>query len=897
MKKIILTLLFLAVLSTYGSNDKYRLIITDNPATTIMIGWNQISGSNPVVYYGTTDNGTNWSNYPNSKSVDRSVSYKGMSNSFAKLTGLSPNTNYYFVIRDSQGVSSRFWFKTAPSTNDKMSFIAGGDSRNNRTPRRDANLLVSKLKPTAVFFGGDMTNGDSSSEWQDWFNDWQYTIASDGRMFPIVPTRGNHEGSNNSIYNLFNVPSTSVYYDITFGNNLYTIYTLNSEISAGGSQYSWLSQKLNANNSIWKSAQYHKPMRPHVSSKSEGNDEYASWAQLFYEKGVNLVFESDSHTVKTTWPVKPCSSGSNCDEGFVRDDVNGTVYVGEGCWGAPLRSSNDSKNWTRDASTFNQFKWIFVEESKIEVRTIKVDNASSVGSVSNQNPFTIPSNLDIWNPSNGSVVTIISSNVSYPEVTITNPSSGASHTVNTPVTISATATDSDGTISSVKFYVNNTLVETDMSTPYSYNWTPTNNNQSYTIKAIATDNDGYETTSEEVLVFVGNVSKTVTSTINSTNDDAEQYESSGQMYMNSSDLELVYDGSSKGNQHVGMLFRNLNIPANATITNAYIQFTTDETNSGSTSLVIKIQDSSNAPDITSQSYNITSRSYYSQSVAWNPSSWSSVGASGTAQRTPDLKSLVQYVVNKSNWNSGNSMMFYISGTGERTAESYDGSSASAPKLMVTYSTGSPDNGGGEIPECEDINVTITFDKYSYETSWTLKDNNGQTVISGGDYTQGNGESITVSKCIPVGCYDFTINDEYGDGICCSYGSGSYEITNSKGDVLASGGSFGSSETKQVCLNTSTAAKEQLRSKKTEETNNSEMSIYPNPAVDRIYIKGGKNTFLWIAKIVDVSGRKVIEIPVINNSIDVSTISNNSIYIVEIYDELGQKKLSEKIMKK
>lgn len=897
MKKIILTLLFLAVLSIHASNDKYRLIITDNPATTIMIGWNQISGANPVIYYGTTDNGTNWSNYPNAKSVDRSVSYKGMSNTFAKLTGLSPNTNYYFVIKDSEGVSSRFWFKTAPNTNDKMSFIAGGDSRNNRTPRRDANLLVSKLKPTAVFFGGDMTNGDSSSEWQDWFNDWQNTTASDGRMFPIVPTRGNHEGSNNSIYNLFNVPSTSVYYDITFGNNLYTIYTLNSEISAGGTQYSWLSQKLNANNSIWKSAQYHKPMRPHVSSKSEGNDEYSSWAQLFYDKGVNLVFESDSHTVKTTWPVKPCSSGSNCDEGFLRDDANGTVYVGEGCWGAPLRSSNDSKNWTRDASTFNQFKWILVEESKIEIRTIKVDNASSVGAVSNQNPFTIPSNLDIWNPSNGSVVTIISSNVSYPEVAITSPSSGASHTVNTPVTISATATDSDGTISSVKFYVNNTLVETDMSAPYSYNWTPTIDNQSYTIKATATDNDGYETISEEISVFVGNVSKTIISTINSTNDDAEQYESSGQMYMNSSDLELVYDGSSKGNQHVGMLFRNLNIPANATVTNAYIQFTTDETNSGSTSLAIKIQDSSNAPDITSQSYNITSRSYYSQSVAWNPSSWSSVGASGTAQRTPDVKSLVQYVVNKSNWNSGNSMMFYISGTGERTAESYDGSSAGAPKLVVTYSTGSPDNGGGETPECEDVNVTITFDKYSYETSWTLKDNNGQTVISGGDYTQGNGESITVSKCVPVGCYDFTINDEYGDGICCSYGSGSYEITNSKGDVLASGGSFGSSETKQVCLDTSTAAKTQLRSQKIEETNSSEMSIYPNPAVDRIYIKGGKNTVLWIAKIVDVSGRKVIEVPVINNSIDVSTISNNSIYIVEIYDELGQRKLSEKIMKK
>ncbi|WP_428741618.1 Ig-like domain-containing protein [Tenacibaculum sp.] len=896
MRKTIFALLFLVFFSTYGSNDKYRLIITDNPATTIMIGWNQISGSNPVVYYGTTDNGTNWSNYTNSKSVDRSVSYKGMNNNFAQLTGLTPNTNYYFVIKDSEGVSSRFWFKTAPNTNDKMSFIAGGDSRNNRTPRRDANLLVSKLKPTAVFFGGDMTNGDSDSEWQDWFNDWQYTTASDGRMFPIVPTRGNHEGSNNSIYNLFNVPSTSVYYDITFGNNLYTIYTLNSEISAGGTQYSWLSQKLNTNNSIWKSAQYHKPMRPHVSSKSEGNDEYSNWSQLFYDKGVNLVFESDSHTVKTTWPVKPCSSGSNCDEGFVRDDVNGTVYVGEGCWGAPLRSSDDSKNWTRNASTFNQFKWIFVEESKIEVRTIKVDNASSVGVVSNQNPFTIPSNLDIWNPSNGSVVTITNSNVSYPEVTITSPLSGSSHTVNTSVTIAATATDSDGTISNVKFYVNNLLLGTDSSSPYSYNWVPSVDNQSYTIKAVATDNEGNETTSEEVTVFVGSVSKTITSVINGSNDDAEEYQSSGTMYMNSSDLELVYDGSSKGNQHIGMLFRNLSIPANATITDAYIQFTTDETNSGSTSLTVKVQDSSNAPDITTQSYNITLRSYYSQSVAWSPNPWNSVGASGTDQRTPSLKALVQYIVSKSNWSSGNSMMFYISGTGERTAESYDGSSSNAPKLVVTYSTGSSDNGGGgETPNCEDLNVAITFDKYSSETSWTLKNSNGETVLSGGNYTQGNGESVTVSECLPIGCYEFTINDEYGDGICCSYGSGSYEITNSKGDVLASGGSFGSSETKQVCLNTS--ARMQLKSTQEEVAKSSEITIYPNPVFEKVYIKGEKNTTLWIAKVIDMAGKKMVEIPVINNSIDLSIIPNKRVYVLEIYDELGQKKLSEKIVKK
>ncbi len=406
MRKLFFLSFILLFVNAKASNNRYRLIITDNPSTSIMIGWDQVSGSNPKVYYDTSDYGRKWKKYSYSKSVTRTVVYKGMTNTFAKLSGLSPNTNYYFVIKDSDGTSKRFWFKTAPSKNKSMSFISGGDSRNNRKPRRNANRLVAKLKPTAVFFGGDMTNDDSSSEWKNWFSDWQLTIASDGRMFPIVPARGNHEESNKSIYNLFNVPSEKVYYDITFGENLYTIYTLNSEISAGGSQYKWLNNKLRSDNSIWKSAQYHKPMRPHVRAKSEGNDEYENWAQLFYDQGMDLVYESDSHGVKSTWPIKPCKGGADCDEGFVRDDDNGTIYLGEGCWGAPLRKPNDKKKWTRNTGKFNQFKWIFVKPSRIEVRTINVNNAKSVGEVSNKKPFKSPKNLKIWNPSNGKVITL-----------------------------------------------------------------------------------------------------------------------------------------------------------------------------------------------------------------------------------------------------------------------------------------------------------------------------------------------------------------------------------------------------------------------------------------------------------------------------------------------------------
>ena len=69
-------------------------------------------------------------------------------------------------------------------------------------------------------------------------------------------------------------------------------------------------------------------------------------------------------------------------------------------------------------------------------------------------------------------------------------------------------------------------------------------------------------------------------------DDAEQDASSGNMYLNSSDLELVNEPGGADLQEVGLRFQNVSIPQGATITAAYLEFETDETNSNSTSLTI-----------------------------------------------------------------------------------------------------------------------------------------------------------------------------------------------------------------------------------------------------------------------------------------------------------------------
>ena len=116
-----------------------------------------------------------------------------------------------------------------------------------------------------------------------------------------------------------------------------------------------------------------------------------------------------------------------------------------------------------------------------------------------------------------------------------------------------------------------------------------------------------------------------------------------------------------------------------------------------------------------------------------------------------------------------------------------------------------DCGGPDCPPCascpdNEVSMTIILDDYPGETTWELTDANNILLASGGPYGgQPAGSTVNESFCLPDGCYDYTIFDSYGDGICCAYGNGSYTLTDSNGNVLASGGAFTTSETSNFCF--------------------------------------------------------------------------------------------------
>lgn len=200
---------------------------------------------------------------------------------------------------------------------------------------------------------------------------------------------------------------------------------------------------------------------------------------------------------------------------------------------------------------------------------------------------------------------------------------------------------------------------------------------------------------------------TITSRINASSDDGEDPVSGGAVDLTSSDLELVVDGSI--DQEVGMVFDNIDIPQGTTISNATIQFTVDEADSGTTNLIFYGDDTDNSSTFTTTAGNIRNRTKTSASVNWNSvPAWSTIGEAGSDQRTPNLSSIIQEIVNRSGWSSGNSLAIIVDGTGERTAESYDGSSSAAPLLTITCSPYCNANSVSSLQDISGNNNTGTF---------------------------------------------------------------------------------------------------------------------------------------------------------------------------------------------
>lgn len=154
-----------------------------------------------------------------------------------------------------------------------------------------------------------------------------------------------------------------------------------------------------------------------------------------------------------------------------------------------------------------------------------------------------------------------------PTVSVTSPANGTDYSSLATINISANANDSDGSVTSVEFFVNGQSIGTDASSPYSINWTISNWG-SYNLTATATDNEGALTTSTAISISATQPNQAPTVSISSPSNGAVYSNLDGISISASasdvdgtvSSVEFFVDGQSVGTDATSPFSVNWTIP-------------------------------------------------------------------------------------------------------------------------------------------------------------------------------------------------------------------------------------------------------------------------------------------------------------------------------------------------
>ncbi|HEY7381998.1 MAG TPA: Ig-like domain-containing protein [Gaiella sp.] len=365
--------------------------------------------------------------------------------------------------------------------------------------------------------------------------------------------------------------------------------------------------------------------------------------------------------------------------------------------------TNGADGWT---ATWNSTS---VPDGPHVVSATATDNATLTGSDSN--------NVTVDNVPNDNP----------PTVTVTAPAEGATVS-GTAVSVTANASDPGGGVTQVQFFVDGNSIGTD--TNGADGWTGTWNTTTvadgpHTVAATARDTVN-QTASDSNGVTVANATS-LTRPIAVNVDDVEE-RLNGQMLRTDGDIDIVVDKVASGAQTIGLRFTNVTIPKNATIVNARIQFESDSGNTAAANFTIRAHAADNAPGFTTAAFNVSSRPTTTASTTWAPGAWSGIGVSGPAQLTSNFAPVLQELVNRPGWASGNAAAIIITGTGKRTAESFDGGGqAAAAELTVSY-TVTP---GSDTPPSVSVTAPAegaTVSGTAVSVTANASDNNGVTQV-------------------------------------------------------------------------------------------------------------------------------------------------------------------------
>ncbi len=160
-------------------------------------------------------------------------------------------------------------------------------------------------------------------------------------------------------------------------------------------------------------------------------------------------------------------------------------------------------------------------------------------------------------------------------------------------------------------------------------------------------------------------------------DDAEERDNGG-ISLGGNKLNLGED------RYIGVRFLNVSIPQGGTVTNAYITFKACDTDTEHTDITIRGENTDNAARFSANNGDLSGRAMTAAAVNWNDiPNWTD----NEYYKTPDLTSIVQEIVNRPGWATGNAMVILFRSEdlgGQRRADTHDSITENAAALFVEY---------------------------------------------------------------------------------------------------------------------------------------------------------------------------------------------------------------------
>lgn len=180
-----------------------------------------------------------------------------------------------------------------------------------------------------------------------------------------------------------------------------------------------------------------------------------------------------------------------------------------------------------------------------------------------------------------------------------------------------------------------------------------------------------------------------------------------------------------------------------------------------------------------------------------------------------------------------------------------------------------------------VQLKLRTDDSPEETTWVIKNSDGENVAAGGPYTQANTlvtENIYIEHS---DCYDFYMYDAGGNGLCCGNGSGFFRLAAPSGNpIIAQGTQFGTEVWAQFEVYIVGTTNIGL---------GTDFKVYPNPASDKFMIEVSSGNLEYKVSVVNQIGQRVFETTGTDSKIEVATDSwPSGLYLISVESANGVK---------